>query len=309
TASQSPLSTALREELSALVAGWLRAPRARKSSAAVTAAGGVLLLVAGLGQVAQAASTAELLQEARVTYERAMALPTAQISERRQQFGQAQAAFAQVVVQLPGRPELLVDWGNAALGAGDVASATLAYRRALSIDPAHPRATHNLALLRSKQAEAYRASAASATGTLFFFHTWPRSRRMLVGAIAFAAAILLLVSWRRDDAEADEAQRARVLGRARAARALALAPLAIWAAMSLSLLLEDRRLADAVVMQSVVLRAADSVSAPAALAQPVPRGAEVEVTSRRERWARVRLATGAAGWVPTSSIELVAAAR
>lgn len=233
-----------------------------------------------------------------------MQLPVAQISARRERFSQAQAAFAEAVRALPGRPELLVDWGNAALGAGDVATATLAYRRALVIDGTQPRATHNLALLRSKHSDAYRASADSATGTLFFFHTWPRSRRLLIGALAFAFAILLLVPWRTERPGDDEAA-LRQRGRRRGARAFSLVPFAVWAAMTLSLLLEDRHLDDAVVMESVLLRVADSGSAPLAISQPVPRGAEVTVVSRRDHWARVRLASGNAGWVPTSAIESV----
>ena len=52
----------------------------------------------------------------------------------------------------PDKPELLADWGNAALGAGDVGVATLAYRRALAIDPSNARAQRNLAWLREPRA-------------------------------------------------------------------------------------------------------------------------------------------------------------
>ncbi len=252
--------------------------------------------VASLPPAPSDAQIDSALAAARSTYEGAMQLPAAQVSERRERFARAAATFAEVVRALPGRPELLVDWGNAALNAGDVATATLAYRRALVIDGAHPRATHNLSLLRSKRSEAYRASASSATGTLFFFHTWPRSRRLLLGALAFAVAVLLLVPWRR--ADADPKAEARARGRRRGLRALSLAPFAVWAAMTLSFFLEDRRLDDAVVMESVLLRAADSGGAPLAISQPVPRGAEVTVISRRDHWARIRLPSGSAGWVP-----------
>lgn len=304
-AATSPLSAELRAELAELVASWGRrrpASRAGGKGAAVVVA--LLVLAAGGRAEAKAgASASEVLAQARQHYERAMAMPTSQISERRAQFGQAQEAFAAAARALPGRPELLTDWGNAALNAGDVATATLAYRRALLVDGEQPRAARNLALLRSKQSESYRADAASATGTLFFFHLWPRARRLLVGALAFAVAILLLVPWRRAAPEDDAAAGAR--GWRRTARALALAPFTVWAAMSMSLLLEDRHADDAVVMSSVVLRAADSAGAPAALSQPLPRGAEVTVVSRRDSWARVRLPSGSAGWVPSSAVELI----
>lgn len=316
SAAKTPLSPELVRQLEALVAGWLRGGGKRRAGAQVSAASVVALtLTAAIAQalsapVAHAADGAQpALERARARYQSAMALPTTQISERRARFAQAQDDFAAAISMLPGRPELLVDWGNAALGAGDVATATLAYRRALSVDATSARAAHNLALLRSKQSEAYRASAASATGTLFFFHDWPRARRLLVGAAAFALAVLLVVPWRRPPAEDDDDALARAHGRARGARALALVPLAVWVAMTLSLLLEERHLEDAVVMDSVVLRAADSPSAPAALSQPVPRGAEVVVVAQRESWVRIRLASGAAGWVPTSAVEWVVRQR
>lgn len=279
------------------------APAAAAPAAAPTAA--PLAPVATLPSDPSDAQIDAALVAARAAYEDAMQLPAAQVSERRERFARAAATFAEVVRALPGRPELLVDWGNAALNAGDVATATLAYRRALMIDGAHPRATHNLSLLRSKHSEAYRASASSATGTLFFFHTWPRSRRLLVGALAFAIAVLLLVPWRRADAVADPEAEARARGRRRGLRALSLVPFAVWAAMTLSFFLEDRRLDDAVVMESVLLRVADSGGAPLAISQPVPRGAEVTVVSRRDHWARIRLPSGSAGWVPTSAIESI----
>lgn len=295
TSATAPLSAELRQEVAQLAAQWARGGAAKSSKGAALA---LALVALGATRVAHAADTLTL-DEARAEYQEAMALPASEISQRRARFARAQAGFAAAAEALPGRPELYADWGNAALAAGDVAAATLAYRRALAIDPSHPRAAHNLALLRSKQAEAYRAQTASAADTLFFFHPWPRARRLLLGAGAFALAVLLVVPWRASSPE--QAER-----RARAARALALAPLAVWVAMTLSLLLEDRKLDDAVVMESVLLRAADSASAPAALSTPVPRGAEVTVVARRDGWSRIRLASGSAGWVPETVVAKVA---
>lgn len=314
-AAQQPLSAELLRSLAELVKSWSAKSKARPGAgsgakvAAILLAGMSVLGGARLAEAADGASVEGALAQARSSYQQAMQLPASQISERRELFARAQAAFAEAVRALPDRPELLVDWGNAALNAGDVATATLAYRRALALDGAQPRATHNLALLRSKHSDAYRASADSAAGTLFFFHTWPRARRLLVGALAFAVAILLLVPWRNPAADSGDAEEAlaKQRGRRRGARALSLVPFAVWAAMTLSLVLEDRHADDAVVMESVVLRAADSLGAPPAVAQPVPRGAEVTIVSRRDDWARVRLASGAAGWVPSSAIEAVVA--
>jgi hypothetical protein len=192
---------------------------------------------------------------------------------------------------IPDRPELLSDWGNAALGAGDVATATLAYRRALAIDGGTARARHNLAWLRGRQPDMFRPPAGGATDTLLFFHAWPRARKLIVGGAAFAIAILLLVPWS---------------GRRRRGFAgLALLPLAVWLAMLASVVFEDRRPDDAVVMDAVVLRAADSAGAPAALSQPLPRGVEVTLVERRDAWTKIRLASGTAGWVPAGAVERI----
>jgi SH3-like domain-containing protein len=59
-------------------------------------------------------------------------------------------------------------------------------------------------------------------------------------------------------------------------------------------------------MDSVILRAADSMGAPAAFSQQLPRGTEVTLVERRDTWARIKLANGTAGWVPEGAVERVA---
>jgi hypothetical protein len=86
---------------------------------------------------------------------------------------------------------------------------------------------------------------------------------------------------------------------------LALLPFAVWLAMIASLVFEDRHPDDAVAMEDVVLRAADSPGAPAALAQPLPRGVELTVVERRDAWTKVRIASGMAGWVPAGAVERI----
>ena len=56
---------------------------------------------------------------------------------------------------------------------------------------------------------------------------------------------------------------------------------------------------------SVVLRAADSAGAPAALVQPLPRGTEVAIVERRGAWTKVRVASGTAGWIPEGALQSV----
>jgi tetratricopeptide (TPR) repeat protein len=311
TAKDQPLAEDLRQRARALLARWIK--EARRTPAKGKAVAAALLLVAiGLAPAsarAQADSTPVIhavqagsavpvsspvggnaLSVGRDAYQQALGVSDA--SARKAAFTRAAASLGEAAHVSADEPELLADWGNAALGAGDVATATLAYRRALAIDPSNPRAHKNLGWLRSRQGDNLRPSAGGAADTLFFFHDWPRGRQLLVGALAFAFAMLLVVPW---------------AGRRRRGLAmLAIIPAAVWLAMTVSVLFEDRHVNDAVVMDAVVLRAADSSGAPAALTQPLPRGTEVVITEKRDNWAKVRIAGGTVGWVPTGAVQRIA---
>jgi hypothetical protein len=250
----------------------------------------LLLFVAGIGLAAPTPAEAAPLDEGRVAYQQAMEL-TSDASGRKAAFARAASALGDAARTMPDRPELLTDCGNAALGAGDVATATLAYRRALAIDGSNVRARANLAWIRNRQGDSYRPSSTGATDTLLFFHEWPAPRKLIVGAVAFAIAILLLVPW------AGSRRRGMV--------GLSVLPFAVWVAMTASVLLADNHADDAVIMDDVVLRAADSAGAPATLPSPLPRGVEVSVRERRDSWTRVELANGTIGWVPSGSVERV----
>lgn len=295
-----PMSTDLRSDAAGLLRRWttearsIRSPRAaHKAAITILAVGIGAGVVGGLASHAHAAAgpAANALDDGRAAYQEAMQL-TGNATARKTAFTRAEMGFGEAVRAMPDRPELLTDWGNAALGAGDVATATLAYRRALAIDGGNTRARHNLAWLRGHRADTFRPPASGATDTLLFFHAWPRARKLIVGSAAFAIAILLVVPWS---------------GRRRRGFAgLALLPLAVWVAMLASVVFEDHHPDDAVVMDDVVLRAADSAGAPAALSQPLPRGVEVTVLERRDAWTKVRIAGGAAGWVPAGAVERIA---
>jgi hypothetical protein len=287
--ASSPLSKELLARVELLVRGWNARPARTRVPKASAIAGALVIALAPHVARADATPAGDPLADGRAAYQQALSLADA--AAKRAAFGRAETALGQAARAMPDRPELLADWGNAALGAGDVATATLAYRRALALDGDNTRARSNLAWIRGRQSDAVRPLAGGATDTLLFFHRWPRARRALVGAVAFAIAVLLVVPW---------------TGRRRGLTALALVPLAVWLAMLGSLALEDRGGNDAVVMDVVALRAADSVGAPAATSESLPRGAEVTVLESRQSWSRVRLASGPTGWVPSGAIERVA---
>jgi hypothetical protein len=283
SSASSPLPAELLARAADLTKRWTAEAKRRPSPTATAA----IVLLAIL--VAPSASEASSLDDGRTAYQQAMTLTDA--TARKAAFARAAVALSDAARNAPDQPELLTDWGNAALGAGDVATATLAYRRALAIDASNARARRNLGWLRSRLPDAMRPAESSATDALFFFHSWPRPRRLLVGAVAFAIAILLLVPWGGR--------------RRRALTGVAVLPFAVWLAMVVSLLLEDRHADDAVVMDGVVLRAADSAGAPAALTQPLPRGAEAGIVERRDAWTKIRLANGTAGWVPDGAVQRI----
>ena len=283
----APLAEALRRDAEALAKGWSdearRAPRGR----AVTTAAIALAIVA-----LPAAVKAAPLDDARAAYQQA--LGDSDAGRRRADFARASGGFAAAAAQHPDSPALLTDWGNAALGAGDVGAATLAYRRALAAHGGDQRARKNLAWLRARQPDNLRPHTGGAAEALFFFHEWTRPRRLLVGAAAFALAVLLCAPW---------SPRRRRLW-----TGLAVAPAVVWIAMTASVLVEEDRSADAVIVESAVLRAADSPGAPPALTQPLPPGAEVAVLERRGGWSRVALAGGTTGWLADGALEPVTAA-
>ncbi len=283
--SGKPLSPDLRSDAAGLLRRWL--DEAHKAPSRRTVAATAIVLLALGAQDGRAAS----LDDGRAAYQEAMELTT-NATARKAAFARAEIALGEVARLTPDRPELLADWGNAALGAGDVATAVLAYRRALALDAGTPRARQNLAWLRNRGPDAFRPPIRSgATDTLLFFHHWPTARKMIVGAAAFAIAILLLVPW---------ASRRR-----RSLTGLSVIPFAVWIAMVASVVLEDRHADDAVVMDDVMMRAADSAGAPAALSQALPRGTEVIVLERRDSWTRIRVANGTSGWVPGGAVERI----
>ena len=266
--------------------GWLGDER--KSRGPGKAAAAIVIVGALIGGEAHA----DALADGRSAYQYAME-QTGDATGRKAAFARAAASLGDAARALPDRPELLADWGNAALGAGEVGLATLAYRRALALDPSNARARHNLAWLRGRLPERMQPKvAAGATDTLLFFHRWPRARRLIVGAFAFALAVLLVVPW------GTRKRRGGLF-------AVSLLALVVWVAMLASVVLEDRHGDDAVVIDSVTMRAADSAGAPAALVEPLPRGAEVTILERREQWTRISLSSGASGWVPDGAVERV----
>jgi hypothetical protein len=313
-AAREPIAAGVRADAEALADSWVRAARSKAPSGASSgASGGVALLLlsgalagvaTGAGeaaaQPAQAGQTAaeapapglaNAIRDARAAYSEALAQSDREARTRA--FARAEGLFRAIVDDCPDCPALLTDWGNAALGAQDLGRATLAYRRALALDPGYDRAERNLAWVRERAPTWLpRPGRESAADSLFFWHyALSLPARHVIAAVAFAAAVLLLAPW---------------AWRPRLRRSLAAAPAVIWLAMVLSILYAPDPGAGAVVIADATpLRTADSAGAPPALPNPLPAGAEVVIRENRGSWTGVALADGTTGWLPSSAIERV----
>jgi len=264
-----------------------------KSYSGVGAAGSaglVLLLLITMGATAHAQEHS--LAEAQAAYGNALA--NTDRGARMRGFSATQALYRDLVAQTPDRPELLADWGNAALGAGDLGVATLAYRRALRLDRGLGRAQKNLNWIRDQMPSRLRVDGdAGAVDSLFFWHrSWSLTTRHLVAALAFALMILMVVPWG-----------SRYQG---SLRRLAVIPLLLFLATLGSALLEPNTSDAAVVVtDGLTLRSADSLGAPPAIGIPIPAGLEVVQKEQRGTWTQVKLSDGTTGWLASSAVRLV----
>ena len=286
-AGQRPIESA--------TAAGVRAVAQRWAGKAATAA--VLVVVASLSGLTPESHAATLdgpdeLDAARSAY--AAALDESAPTARQRRFADAQRRYGQLANAHPTAPELLADWGNAAVGAGDTGTAVLAYRRALLLEPGHDRAMRNLTTLRSSLPDWLpRPQSATAIDSLLFWRSLlSSSGQLLLGGALFALGILLLAPWPGP-------------GR-RPMRSGGLACLALCAVVTTFALLTPNPANEAVVIaDETTLHTADSRGAPALLPTPLPAGTEVTILEHRDSWTRISLADGADGWVTAASIDRI----
>lgn len=223
------------------------------------------------------------------------ALDTQQRDLRLEGFRRAERLFARVAAGESRNPELYTNLGNAALQAEHLGAAVLAYRRALALDPDHPRAVQNLEHARSLLPEwVPRPSGGGLLDTFFFWHrTLARSERALGAALAFAAAGVLVAAGLRFGKRGGGGL-----------RNLAIGPALVWVVLLGSVLIDSENASQnqaVLVADETLARAADSALAPQTLPAALPSGVEVEILERRSPWLRIRLSNGRDAWVPESA--------
>ena len=238
------------------------------------------------------------LKRARDHYHQA--LTTEEPAKRAALFKQAQQDYALLSQDYPDSPELLTDWGNAALGAQDLGTAALAYRRALAIEAQNERALNNLNWIRETLPATFSSPAnRNATRDSFFFlnETLSKAERAILAALFFALAILLFTPWTTRSIH-------------RPLRFGALFPIIIWLWLSASLFTQKAPTDALVVLsENAFLRSADSPGAAPLFASPLPPGLEVEIIEARGDWLKVRLSDDKEGWMKRSAAAPVIPAK
>ena len=281
-AATHPVDGTTVEELRGIAKQWSK----RTDSAGAATAIAVLTAVAVL-TVPTWADLNAAAQQARVLFHEA--LDETDRLRRVRLFANAERAWRPLAAAHPHAAELQVDWGNAALGAQDAGRAVLAYRRALHSAPGNQRASANLAWLRDRlPIWLPRPASTGALDSLLFWRGRLTAAQLhLAGGAAFAIGVLSLVIWPRR----------------RSLRPLAALALLVWVGATASALLADDNAAAAVLLtDGVVLRSADSSGAAPTFANPLPAGTEMSVVESRPPWARIALADGTIGWLPTRAI-------
>ena len=215
------------------------------------------------------------------------ALQATDRAERIRAFESAAVGFKSEIEKYPDSSELLADWGNAAIGASDLGEASLAFRRALAIDPGHERARRNLSWVEQQLPEWSRFDATSSPLTgLFFWSAWlTTGALLLLSGVTFSLfGLSILLYWRKN----------RVL-----IGVLGL----VWLSMIGSFVAGVTSKDIAVVQQDAgPIRAADNVGAPPVTSEWMPPGSAVILLREHEQWSEVSTSNGLRGWLPNHAL-------
>ena len=259
--------------------------------------GSILALVAlALGWLPTAswADEAELVTRGIETYARAM--DSSARDERLALFAESERLFAAAIESGARNADIEVNRGNAALQAERLGAAVLAYRRALALDPSHPRARQNLDHARKLLPEWVPVPAPnSLTDTFFFWRRQvPTDRLDVVAAACFllGAALLALA----------------LLRTGAGYRIAAVGLFTLWAAVIASETLDpgsNEEDAAVVVVPEAAARAADSLNAPRRFSEPLPGGTELRILEDRGGWLMIELHNGRSAWVLESAVARV----
>ncbi|PYJ09474.1 MAG: hypothetical protein DMF06_09900 [Verrucomicrobia bacterium] len=206
-------------------------------------------------------------------------------------FQEAIKSYESLVASGQWSANLFYDLGNAWFRVGDFGQAILNYERALALEPHHPEATANLALVRDEA----RALELKRTPLERYVEAGTSSQYSIAASIAFWSLLLLV---------------ARLFFARRRSAALVSLTIfstiifaaAVFAIYSLETGSRGETLA-IVTRKEIVARLATADSAGAVLA--LPPGSEIKVLSQRGDWVYAALPNDLRGWIPASGAQRV----
>ncbi len=240
----------------------------------------------GIAALALACATVSL---ARADQDSAFAQANQQYSEGH--FQEAIKSYESLVSSGQWSANLFYDLGNAWFRLGNFGQAILNYERALALDPRHPEATANLALVRDEA----RALELRRNALDYYIEAGTPTQYSIAASIAFWSALLLV---------------ARLFFSRRRSAALvtltilstALFAGAVFALYSLETGSKGHALA-IVTGKDIVARLATADNASSVLA--LPPGSEIQVLSQRGDWLYAALPNDLRGWIPANGAERV----
>jgi tetratricopeptide (TPR) repeat protein len=204
-------------------------------------------------------------------------------------FSEARTRYENIAQSGEWTPNLFYNLGNCEYRLGESGRAMLEYERALALDPGHPEAKTNLALLRTQMGSKLPAlSWEQYAFTGLSQNTWAIVAAV-AGWIAVFGLAALITSRRRGNAGLWVAT-------------IAAALLAAYGGGVLWLKAQERETA-IVVVKSVEALLAPAESA--GLADALPAGSRVRVLSERGAWIYCELPGESRGWVPRDSVERI----
>lgn len=206
-------------------------------------------------------------------------------------FQEAIKSYESLVASGQWSANLFYDLGNAWFRLGDFGQAILNYERALALDPHHPEAAANLALVRDEA----RALELKRNALERYIEIGTPSQYSIVASIAFWSTILLAAYL--------------FLSRRRSAALVALTifSIALFAGAAFALYaLETGSKGNALAIvtgKDIVARLATADNASSVLA--LPPGSEIKVLSQRGDWLYAALPNELRGWIPANGAQRV----
>jgi tetratricopeptide (TPR) repeat protein len=204
-------------------------------------------------------------------------------------FAEARTRYENIAQSGEWTPNLFYNLGNCEYRLGESGLAMLDYERALALDPRHPEANTNLALLRTQMG----SKVPAPSWEQYAFTGLSQDAWAIVAAVAGWIAVFglaaLITSRRRGNAGLW-------------VMTIAAALVAAYGGGVLWLKAQERDTA-IVVVKSVEALLAPAESA--SLADTLPAGSRVRVLSERGAWIYCELPGESRGWVPRDTIERI----